>query len=209
MKREWSHLVFQMWKSQDKIHSGCWYYGWQLHLPNKAQLNLTTKCIDKSNTLPIPVAKYMCFSRELRKCYLQDEGIGKDEMRTENGHQSKYVNFPRSARKSHLYDYEYIKNHLHDFQALLTFLVRYLLAFIAPTARRPDTACLALETITLRLRILCKELAASSLKLLWVSFMALPEIIIPFFHNLTHITIKWLSCKIPPSPFLWFGPKQY
>jgi len=57
-----------------------------LHLPNKARLNLTTKCIDKSNTLPIPVAKYICFSRELRKGYLQDKGIGKEEMRTENGH---------------------------------------------------------------------------------------------------------------------------
>jgi len=61
------------------------------------------------------------------------------------------------------------KNHLHDFQALLILLATYMVAFTPPTASRPDMACLALETITLRLKILCKQFAAPSLELILVS----------------------------------------
>lgn len=96
------------------------------------------------------------------------------------------VNFPRSARKLHVYDCQYGKNHLHDLQALLTFLERYLVAFTPPTARRPDMACLALETITLCLRILCKQFAATSLALTLVSCMNLPEITIAHFFTIWH-----------------------
>lgn len=100
------------------------------------------------------------------------------------------VNFPRSARKLHVYDCQYGKNHLHDLQALLTFLERYLVAFTPPTARKPDMACLALETITLCLRILCKQFAAASLVLTLVSGMTLPEITVAHFSQFdAHHTI--------------------
>jgi len=50
-----------------------------------------------------------------------------------------------------------------------------MVAFTPPTASRPDMACLALETITLLLKILCKQCAAPSLELILVSCKTLPE----------------------------------
>lgn len=53
--------------------------------------------------------------------------------------------------------------YVQDFQALDIFLARYRAAVTPPEARKPDTACLALEIITVRRRTLCTHLAASSL----------------------------------------------
>lgn len=51
-----------------------------------------------------------------------------------------------------------------DFQALDIFFPRYRAAFTPPAARKPDTACLALETITKFLKAFLTHLAATSLE---------------------------------------------
>ena len=72
---------------------------------------------------------------------------------------------------------QHLKYHVYDFQAFLIFLARYLIPLTAPTASRPETACLALETITFRFRIFCMHFAASSLELIASSCTFPPNII--------------------------------
>ena len=50
-----------------------------------------------------------------------------------------------------------------DFQALCILFARYLVALVAPTVKTPETACLTLETMTLRLKIFSTQFAASVL----------------------------------------------
>lgn len=73
--------------------------------------------------------------------------------------------------------YEKLHFHLQDLQALHILLPRYLAALTPPTANTPDTACLALETITFRLRTLCMQSATSFLD--WINTWFLP-VTLPF-----------------------------
>lgn len=66
--------------------------------------------------------------------------------------------------------------HVQDFQAFSILFARYLMALTPPTATRPDTACLALETITLRLKTPRIHSAASSLEPTTTSRSTRPEI---------------------------------
>lgn len=72
--------------------------------------------------------------------------------------------------------------HDREFQALRIFWERYIVALIAPAAKKPDTACLALETITLRFITFSIHLAAASLEPIQTSPETLP--IYHFNHQL-------------------------
>lgn len=75
---------------------------------------------------------------------------------------------------------------VQDFQALRTLLATYRLALTQPVTMRPDIACLALETITLRLKTACKHRAASSLDRIIPSFKTLPAKIICLSREFEH-----------------------
>lgn len=75
------------------------------------------------------------------------------------------------------------KYHVHDLQAFCILFVRYLAALMLPTVSRPDTACLALETMTVRLKTFCMHFAASSLEPTTTSCNAAPEIRILSWNN--------------------------
>ena len=70
----------------------------------------------------------------------------------------------------------HLKKPFHDreFQALRIFWERYIVALIAPAAKKPETACLALDTITLRFITFSIQFAASSLEAIQTSPETLP-----------------------------------
>lgn len=67
-----------------------------------------------------------------------------------------------------------MQHHVQDFQAFRILLARYVVALIPPAASRPEMACLALETMTVRLRTFCMHLAASSLEPIMTSCKSRP-----------------------------------
>ena len=90
-----------------------------------------------------------------------------------------------------------IKYHLQDFQALHILLERYLTAVTAPTVSRPETACLVLETMTVRLRTFCMHFAASSLEPIKTSRMIRPSILLlKKCYYQFNVGISWNYCLI-------------
>lgn len=98
-------------------------------------------------------------------------------------------------------------NHL---QAFWILLARYLIAFTPPTANRPDTACLALEIITLRFKTFCMHFAASSLEGITSSVTGRPAMRHTYFnvHSIwelnsytTHCIFLWQFTAYNLSPY--------
>lgn len=75
--------------------------------------------------------------------------------------------------------------YVQDFQALHSLRDRYLAALALPTEIKPETACRALETMTVRLTTFIMRDAASSRDLIVISCFALPA---PF--NKKNVNVK-------------------